>query len=179
MKRLRRGYQERPLASPQQSAPMAGTRPHPMAVCPPWGRSGVAKPQLSPGTPSCKQRSRRLRASEATGMQPAPVSRGGADDEYTSTASHRSPSSHPRAAGMVGCMTSSGCPRRAAEQQQRQRELEGARSLPSQSSSRMRLNSRNAQEHQVAAAEQPAATPRSRRGKKSFQKCVPRKETKV
>ena len=102
-------------------------------------------------------------------MQAAPMSRGGADDEYTSTASHRSPSSHPRAAGMVGCMSSSGCARRAAEQQQWQRELEGARSLPCQrqSRSRMLLNSRNAGEHQLAAAEQPAATPCSRCGMKS------------
>ena len=68
---------------------------------------------------------------------------------------------------MVGCMSSSRRARRAAEQQQWQRELEGARSLPCQSSSGMRLNSRNAREHQLAAAEQPAATPRSRREKKS------------
>ena len=75
---------------------------------------------------------------------------------------------------MVGCMSSSGRARRAAEQQQWQRELEGARSLPCQSRSRMLLNSRNAGEHQLAAAEQPAATPRSRRGIKSIQLITPR-----
>ena len=64
-------------------------------------------------------------------------------------------------------MSFSGRARRAAEQQQWQRELEGARSLLCQSSSRMLLNSRNAGEHQLAAAEQPAATPRSRRGMQS------------
>ena len=106
-------------------------------------------------------------------MQAAPMSRGGADDEYTSTAPQRSPSSHPRAAGMVGCMSSSGRARRAAEQQQWLRELEGARSLLCQSSSRMLLNSRNAGEHQLAAAEQPAATPRSRRGIQSFHSSTP------
>ena len=108
-------------------------------------------------------------------MQAAPMSRGGADDDYTSTASHRSPSSHRRAAGMVGCMSSSGRARRAAEQQQWQRELEGARSLLSQSRSGMRFNSRNAREHQLAAAEQPAATRCSRRGIQFFRSCVPRK----
>ena len=74
-------------------------------------------------------------------------------------------------------MSSSGRARRAAEQQQWQRELEGARSLPCQSRSRMLLNSRNALEHQLAAAEQPAATPRSRRGKKSTFVRVPRTPT--
>jgi len=107
-------------------------------------------------------------------MQAAAMRRGGADDDYTSTASHRSPSSHRRAAGMVGCMSSSGRARRAAEQQQWLRELEGARSLLCQSSSGMLLNSRNALEHQLAAAEQPAATPCSRCGIKSTFSLVPR-----
>ena len=66
---------------------------------------------------------------------------------------------------MVGCMSFSGCAYRAAEQQKWLRELEGARSLLCQTSSVMLLNSRNAGEHQLAAAEQPAATPRSRREK--------------
>ena len=107
-------------------------------------------------------------------MQAEAMRRGGADDDYTSTASHRSPSSHRRAAGMVGCMSSSGRARRAAEQQQWLRELEGARSLLCQSSSGMLLNSRNALEHQLAAAEQPAATRCSRRGIQSFRVSVPR-----
>ena len=75
---------------------------------------------------------------------------------------------------MVGCMSSSAGARRAAEQQQWQRELEGARSLLSQSRSGMRFNSHNAREHQLAAAEQPAATPRSRRGMQSILSSTPR-----
>ena len=136
---------------------MAGTQAHPRALCPQWLRSRAAKlPAVAVCADSLHQR-RRPRASEATGMQAAPMSRGGADDEYTSTASHRSPSSHPRAAGMVGCMSSSGRARRAAEQQQWLRELEGARSLLCQSSSRMLLNSRNAGEHQLLLSSPPAA----------------------
>ena len=65
-------------------------------------------------------------------------------------------------------MSFSGAAHRAAEQQKWLRELEGARSLLCQSSSRMLLNSRNAGEHQLAAAEQTAATPRSRRDFKSI-----------
>ena len=145
-----------------------------MRLSPSWERSGAAKPQLSPGTKSIKQRRRLPRASEATGMQAASMRGGGADDDYTSTASHRSPSSHRRAAGRVGCMSFSGGAHRAAEQQKWLRELEGARSLLCQSSSRMLLNSRNAGEHQLAAAEQPAATPRSRRGIKWIHRSVPR-----
>ena len=72
-------------------------------------------------------------------------------------------------------MSFSGAAHRAAEQQKWLRELEGARSLLCQSSSRMLLNSRNAGEHQLAAAEQPAATPRSRREKQSFQSATPRR----
>ena len=71
-------------------------------------------------------------------------------------------------------MSFSGGAHRAAEQQKWLRELEGARSLLCQSSSRMLLNSRNAGEHQLAAAEQPAATPRSRRGIKWIHRAVPR-----
>ena len=70
-------------------------------------------------------------------------------------------------------MSFSGGAHRAAEQQKWLRELEGARSLPSESRSRMRLNSRNAREHQLAAAEQPAATRRSRREKKSILSSTP------
>ena len=153
---------------------MAGTRPHPRALSPPWARSRAAKPPAVAVCAVSLQRRRHPRASEATGMQAAAMSRGGADDDYTSTASHRSPSSHRRAAGMVGCMSSSGRARRAAEQQQWLRELEGARSLPCQSRSGMLLNSRNAGEHQLAAAEQPAATPRSRRGIQSILSSTPR-----
>ena len=147
--------------------------PHHRALSPSLVRSRAAKPPRCGGAPNSLQRQRCPRASEATGMQAASMSRGGADDDYTSTASHRSPSSHRRAAGRVGCMSSSGEAHRAAEQQKWLRELEGARSLLCQSSSRMLLNSRNAGEHQLAAAEQPAATPRSRRGIKSTHLITP------